>query len=144
MNQPRIEPRSRGSLANTLLIRPMKGVHTFPKGIVRKVNAIVRLRLELSYFEVAAQHFNHFTPKTLFQTIGMIDKEWWYLSSQIPRRNRANIKFKILIHDKLNPLLIASCSTCPDLLRLCRTLKEILYRKISFRCTSTNKKIRWN
>ena len=59
MTRPGIEPRSPGSLENTLLIRPMaqyylthswedKGIHTFPKGNCLKVNIIARLEFELT------------------------------------------------------------------------------------------------
>ena len=39
-----------------------KGVHTFPKGICLKVNVIARLEYELTYYESAVHHFNHYTP----------------------------------------------------------------------------------
>ena len=37
-----------------------KGVHTFPRGISPKVNVVVRLEFELTYFEVAVQPFSHY------------------------------------------------------------------------------------
>ena len=36
-----------------------KEVHTFPKGINPKMKGIVRLELELAYYNVAVQHVNH-------------------------------------------------------------------------------------
>ena len=39
-------------------------VHTFPKGIKMKVNVIMRLELELAYYDVAVQHVNHYTKET--------------------------------------------------------------------------------
>ena len=38
-----------------------KWVHAFPKGISLKVNVIELLEIELTYFEAAVQHFNHYT-----------------------------------------------------------------------------------
>ena len=38
-----------------------KGVHAFPKSINPKVNIIVWLEFELSYFEVTVQHINPHT-----------------------------------------------------------------------------------
>ena len=40
------------------------GVHTFPKGICTKVNVIVRREFELTYYDFAVQHFNHYTTRT--------------------------------------------------------------------------------
>ena len=40
------------------------GVHTFPKGICRKVNVIARLEYELAYYDSAVQRFNHNTTRT--------------------------------------------------------------------------------
>ena len=41
-----------------------KGVHIFPKGICMKVNVIVEVEFELSYFEAAVQHFIHYATET--------------------------------------------------------------------------------
>ena len=41
-----------------------KGVHTFPKGICLKVNIIVRLEYELTYYDSAVHRFNHYTTRT--------------------------------------------------------------------------------
>ena len=38
-----------------------KWVHAFLKSISRKVNAMARLEFELGYYDVAAQHVNHYT-----------------------------------------------------------------------------------
>ena len=37
------------------------GVHTFPKGLCPKVNIIVQLEFELTYYDSAVQRFNHHT-----------------------------------------------------------------------------------
>ena len=48
-----------------------KDVHTFPKGISPKVNAIMCLDFKLSYFEVPVLHFSHFTigtsPRSIYE-----------------------------------------------------------------------------
>ena len=41
-----------------------KRVLTFPKGISSKVNAIVRLEFEITYFEAAVKHFSHYVTRT--------------------------------------------------------------------------------
>ena len=41
-----------------------KGVHTFPKSICPKVNAIARLEHELAYYDSAVHRFNHYTTRT--------------------------------------------------------------------------------
>ena len=41
-----------------------KAVHTFPKGICLKVNAITRLEYELAYYDSAVHRFNHYTTRT--------------------------------------------------------------------------------
>ena len=42
-----------------------KGVHTFPKSIYPKVNAVRRLDFEFVYYDLAVQRFKHFTTWTL-------------------------------------------------------------------------------
>ena len=37
-----------------------KEVHTFPKGICPNVNVIARLEFELTYYDSAVQHINHY------------------------------------------------------------------------------------
>ena len=49
-----------------------KGFHTFPKSL--KVNIIVQLEFELTYFETVIQHFSHYTT-------GTIPLNHWYPSS---------------------------------------------------------------
>ena len=47
-----------------------KGIHTFPKGISLKVNAIMLLEFELAYYNVTAQHVSHYTRgNTLLQQV---------------------------------------------------------------------------
>ena len=41
--------------------RGEKEVHNVRKGISPIVNVIARLEIELTYFEAAVHHFNHFT-----------------------------------------------------------------------------------
>ena len=41
-----------------------KGFHIFPKGMSLKVNVIARLEFELANYDIAAQHFIHFSPDT--------------------------------------------------------------------------------
>ena len=41
-----------------------KGVHAFPKGICPKMNIIVRLEYELTYYDSAVHRFNHYTTRT--------------------------------------------------------------------------------
>ena len=41
-----------------------KGIHTFPMGIRRKVNVIVPLEFELTYYNVAIQYVNHLATGT--------------------------------------------------------------------------------
>ena len=41
-----------------------KEVHTFPKGICPKVNAIARLEYELAHYDSAVHRFNHYTTRT--------------------------------------------------------------------------------
>ena len=38
-----------------------KGVHTFPKGILPKMNVIAGLEFELAYYDFAVHRFNHYT-----------------------------------------------------------------------------------
>ena len=45
-----------------------KRVHTFPKGISPKMNAIAQLEFELAFFEAADQHFSHYTTGTQTRT----------------------------------------------------------------------------
>ena len=40
-----------------------KGFHTYPEGIISKVNAIARLEFEYAYYEVAVQHVSHYATK---------------------------------------------------------------------------------
>ena len=40
------------------------GVYGFLKGISQKVKVMARLEFELAYFEVAVQHFSHYTMET--------------------------------------------------------------------------------
>ena len=40
------------------------GVHTFPKGICPKVNAISRLEFELANYDSAVHRFKHYTTTT--------------------------------------------------------------------------------
>ena len=40
----------------------VKGIHTFPKGICRKVNVIARLEFELAHYDSADRRFNDYTP----------------------------------------------------------------------------------
>ena len=44
-----------------------KGIHTFPKVICPKVNIIGWPEFELTYYDSAVQHVNHYTTKTLPQ-----------------------------------------------------------------------------
>ena len=37
-----------------------KGYHTFPKSISQKVNVIAQLDFELTYYNVAVLHVNHY------------------------------------------------------------------------------------
>ena len=41
----------------------MGGGHNFSKGISPKVNLIVRQEFDLSYFEAAVQHINHYVTR---------------------------------------------------------------------------------
>ena len=36
-----------------------EGLHTFPKGISPKMNAIARLKFELANYDITVQHVNH-------------------------------------------------------------------------------------
>ena len=42
-----------------------KKVHTFPKGIIQKVNVIARPDFELTYNDVPVQHVSHYATETL-------------------------------------------------------------------------------
>ena len=41
-----------------------KGLHTFPKGISLKVNAIAWLEFELAFFKAAVHYFSHYVLET--------------------------------------------------------------------------------
>ena len=41
-----------------------KGVHTFPKGIIQKVNVIARLEFEPNNYEVAVWHVSNYVTGT--------------------------------------------------------------------------------
>ena len=41
-----------------------KGVHTFPNGIILKVNVIARVEFELAYFKAVVQQFSHYVTET--------------------------------------------------------------------------------
>ena len=41
-----------------------KGVRTFPEGISPKVNAIARVKFELSYYNVTVEHVSHYSKGT--------------------------------------------------------------------------------
>ena len=40
-----------------------KGFYTFPKGMSPKVNVMVWLEIEFTYFEAAVQHLSHYTTR---------------------------------------------------------------------------------
>ena len=40
-------------------------VHTFPKGISPKVNAVVQLEFKFAYFEAGVQNFSHYARRLL-------------------------------------------------------------------------------
>ena len=46
-----------------------KEFHTFPNGICPKVNIIAWLEIELTYYDSAVHHFNHYTMRTPTSTI---------------------------------------------------------------------------
>ena len=41
-----------------------KEVHTFPKGIIQKVNEIMKLSFELAYFKVTVNHLSYYLTGT--------------------------------------------------------------------------------
>ena len=40
------------------------GIHTFPPGIIPKMNILARLELKLAYFNTAVHYFNHYASGT--------------------------------------------------------------------------------
>ena len=42
----------------------MKGLHTFPYGIIPKMKVIAKLVFELAYYDVIVQWFNHYPAGT--------------------------------------------------------------------------------
>ena len=44
-----------------------KEVYAFPKGISPKVNVTAKLEPEVAYSDVAVQHVNHYTTRSLLQ-----------------------------------------------------------------------------
>ena len=66
----------------------------FPNGVSPKVNVIVRLGFELTYYNIAVQHVSHYTTGTPFscKNMGMIiigksndrsEKMFWLINSYI-------------------------------------------------------------
>ena len=55
---------------------PMVLVHTFPKGISPKVNAIARLKFELAYNESVVQHFSYGDSLLPWVSLCMCDHRW--------------------------------------------------------------------
>ena len=49
-----------------------KGVHNIPKGISPKVNRIVRLEFELTYYDDAVQHVSHNDMNILLLLFGRV------------------------------------------------------------------------
>ena len=78
------------------LIRSLwdKGVHAFPKGIKSKVNVIVRLNFEVSYFESAVQHFNHCVTGTKGRIVGYIHFLLVLVSCKIPTASFINCSYQ--------------------------------------------------
>ena len=72
MTRPGIEPRSPGSLANTLTTGPMSRfiigsnevVHALIKDINPKLNVTERGEFELTYIEAAVKHVSHYATST--------------------------------------------------------------------------------
>ena len=42
-------------------LRGVKRIHTVPRSIIPKVTLKARLEFKLAYYDVAVQHFNHYT-----------------------------------------------------------------------------------
>ena len=56
-----------------------KEIHTFSKGISLNVDIILRLELELAYFEAVVQHFCHYTMGTHLTFVELkFRQEKWY------------------------------------------------------------------
>ena len=47
------------------------GIQAFPNGIRKKVSVMVRLELELTYFEAAVQHFSHYTSENPLRPLNL-------------------------------------------------------------------------
>ena len=84
--------------------------HNFSKSINQKVNVIVWLEFELAYFEIAVQHFSHYTTetpslkytfffflKTNSKTLTKTKGRWWWCMASIHKKKKNNSDLEIYI-----------------------------------------------